>query len=52
MYKIIATNISNLNNNYSIINSFKKDRFLWKKLAPYLDGANDSSVMGDMGFSD
>ncbi len=50
--KIIATYISNLDNNYSIINSFKKDRFLWKKLAPYFNGANDASVMGGMGFSD
>ena len=52
LLKIIGDKISNIPNNYSIINSIKHDRFLWKKIAPYLNGATDATVMGDMGFSD
>lgn len=52
IYKTIADVLSN-SHNYSIISSVKNDRFLWKKLAPYIgSGANDAATMGESGFSD
>ena len=54
LYKIIANNISNSTKTYSYINNMRKDKFLWRKLTPYVnaDGVNNASGMSEMGFGD
>ena len=54
LYKIIANNISNSTKTYSYINNIRKDKFLWRKLTPYVnvDGVNNASGMSEMGFGD